>query len=408
MTTESTAEPKSSKRRRVLLTLALIVVCGAVVIGLRWYLHGRFHVETDDASVAGDVIVVTPQVSGTVAKILVEDTVAVKAGDVLVELDPTDARLASERAEADLLRTVRDVRSLYSQTETLAADAASAKADLAVAQVDRDRAMADLARRRAVGVDGGVMGEELAHAEEGKTGADARLLAAQRRAEAAQKRLAAQAANTDGIDPQHHPHILAAEATLRQALINEGRTQVRAPVDGQVARRSVTAGEFVATGTPLMSIVPLASVWVDANFKEAQLQNVRVGQAVELMADIYGPSTVFHGHVVGLDAGSGSAFALLPAQNATGNWIKVVQRVPVRIELDPKEVAEHPLRVGLSMTADVDTSSSGAAVATARPVPAMPGYDQVAAAADARIAQLVAEAFAIGHHAAPVHKGHAR
>jgi len=392
MNTPSNTEAKSSTRRRLLSILALLVLTVLGLLGLRWTLHGRFHVETDDASVAGDIVAVTPQVAGTVSKILVEDTLVVHAGDPLVILDATDLKLARERAEAELLRTLREVRALYAQTDSMVADAASARADLSVAEIDRDRAIADLSRRRQAGVDGGVMGEELAHAEEARNSAEARVVAAARRSDAAGQRLKAQAANTAGVDVVHHPRVLAAAAALRQAIINEGRATVRAPIDGQIARRAVTSGAFVGVGAPLMSIVPLTQVWVEADFKEAQLTDVRIGQPVELHSDLYGTSVVFHGRVAGLDAGTGSAFALLPAQNATGNWIKVVQRVPVRIALDPKEVAEHLLRVGLSMTADIDLHPlDAAAVPASAPVAASAGYERLDAEADERVAALLAQ-----------------
>ncbi len=403
MNSETTDQPKSSFRRRALSILGLVVLVIVGTIVARWFLHGRFHVETDDATVAGDIVSVTPQVSGTVAKILVEDTMAVTAGDPLVQFDVTDMRINRERAEAEFVRTVREVRSLYAQTASLAADAASARADLDVAHIDQEHARADLSRRQAASTDGGVMGEELAHAEEASKATAARALAAARRAESANQRYIAQAAMTNGVDASHHPRVLTAASVLRQGIINEGRATIRAPIDGQVARRAVTVGSYVAPGTPIMAIVPLSAVWVDANFKEAQLRNVRVGQPVELTADLYGSAVKYRGRVAGLDAGTGSAFALLPAQNATGNWIKVVQRVPVRVDLDAKELAEHPLRVGLSMVADVETHPSDAKGTVTAPATASSGYEGLEAEADARIAALLHEVMSGDSHVTKRH-----
>jgi membrane fusion protein (multidrug efflux system) len=405
MTLELPEQPKNTGRRRALGVLAFVVITALLVVVGRWFVHGRHHVTTDDASVAGDIVLVTPQVPGTVARIAVEDTMAVKAGDVLVELDATDLKMNRERAEATLLSTVREVRAQYAQTQSAAADAASAQAELSLAQIESDQAIADLKRRQAAAADGGVMGEELAHAEASHRSAEARVVAASRRADAAQARARAQSAITVGVDVLHHPRIVAAASALRTALINESRAQIRAPIDGQVARRAVTTGALVSPGTPILSIVPLHSVWVDANFKEAQLTDVRVGQAVEMTSDLYGTAVKFHGRVAGLDAGTGSAFSLLPAQNATGNWIKVVQRVPVRVDLDPKELAEHPLRVGLSMAADIDTQDTATAAPVVTPTAAAAGYAAAEAAADAAVAALLSSALADAREPTPRH-GH--
>jgi membrane fusion protein (multidrug efflux system) len=395
MNIDSSDTPKSNARRRALSILLIALLSVIVILLARWVLHGRFHVITDDASVSGDIVLVTPQVSGTVARIRVEDTMLVKAGDVLVELNETDLRMTRERAEAEFLRTIREVQAMYAQTQSLSAEYASAQADLSVVEIDRDHAAADLKRRQAASADGGIMGEELAHAEEAQRSADARLIAATRHAESVRQRSAAQEALTAGVNLARHPRMVAAASALRTAIINESRAKIRAPIDGQIARRAVTTGALAAAGTTIMSIVPLHAVWVNANFKEAQLTNVRVGQPVEMVSDLYGSSVKFHGRISGLDAGTGSAFALLPAQNATGNWIKVVQRVPVRVELDPHEVAEHPLRVGLSMNADIDTSAQKSAQATmpAAPSPAAAGYENSEIEADAIVATMLRQAF---------------
>ncbi|MBS0394226.1 MAG: HlyD family efflux transporter periplasmic adaptor subunit [Proteobacteria bacterium] len=385
----------SATRRRLLLAVALVVGVAATAIGLYQLLVGRYHVDTDDATVAGDIVNVTPQVAGMVSRIRVEDTQAVKAGDVLIELDATDQRVARARAEAELARAVRDVEALYETTDALAAQAAANHAQAAAAEAERARAASDLERRRAIAAEGGVSQEELLHATEQLRAADAQLAAARGLALAADRQLAANRAQTSGTTLATHPRVLAAAAAVREAVIAEGRTRILAPVDGQVAKRAVSLGTLVTPGTPLLSIVPLGRVWVDANFKEAQLADVRSGQSATLSADLYGRRVEYHGRVVGLAAGTGSAFALLPAQNATGNWIKVVQRVPVRVELDPAEVAGHPLRVGLSMTVDVDTRGGRdgrpLAAIVAPAVGATGVYEDLERLAETRIAQIIGE-----------------
>jgi len=327
-------------------------VGGAVgVIGLSYGLYWaqvlRFHQSTDDAYVGGNVVQITPQISGTVVGIGADDTQFVKAGQALVRLDQADAKVALDEAEAQLARTVRDVRNLYATTAQLEAAVQVHATELAAAQ-------SDLARRRALGASGAVSGEELQHAADAVRAAQASLLAAQ-------QQLAANRARTDGTTLEQHPQVRDAAAAVRSAYLTLARTELPAPVAGFVARRNVQLGERVSPGTALMSVVPLDQVWVDANFKEPQLQKMRVGQPVTLTADLYGSRVVFHGSVAGFGAGTGAAFSLLPAQNATGNWIKIVQRVPVRVALDPREVAVHPLQIGLSMKADVDVSKESGA-----------------------------------------------
>jgi membrane fusion protein, multidrug efflux system len=396
MTNESpvdTSKP-AAQRRKLLLGVAAVVGVAGLSLGLYQLFVGRFHVNTDDAEVAGDVVAVTPQVTGMVSRILVEDTQTVKAGQVLIELDATDQRVARARAEAELARTVRDVEALYATTGALAAQAQANHAQAAAAEADRSRAASDLERRRAIAAEGGVSQEEVLHATDQLRSADAQLAAARRLAQAADRQLAANQAQTNGTTVTNHPRVLAAGATVREAIVAEGRTQILAPVDGQVAKRAVSLGTLVVPGTPLLAIVPLRRVWVDANFKEAQLKNVHGGQPVTLRADLYGGAVTYHGHVVGLSAGTGSAFALLPAQNATGNWIKVVQRVPVRIELDAGDLGAHPLRVGLSMTADIDThvATGEAALASVElPVAGMTNvYEGLEQRATLRIMEIIA------------------
>jgi membrane fusion protein, multidrug efflux system len=312
----------------------------ALVYGAYWAQVLRYRQSTDDAYVGGNVVQITPQISGTVVAIGADDTQFVKAGQTLVRLDQADARVALDQAEAQLARTVRDVRNLFSTTSELEAAAQMRRTELAAAQ-------SDLARRQRLGTTGAISGEELQHASDAVKTAQSALLAAE-------QQLAANRARVDGTTLKDHPQVRDAAAAVRNAYLTLARTELPAPVAGFVARRNVQLGERVGPGAPLMSVVPLDQVWVDANFKEPQLARMRVGQPVTLTADLYGSHVVYHGRVVGFGAGTGAAFSLLPAQNATGNWIKIVQRVPVRIALDPREITAHPLQIGLSMKAEVD------------------------------------------------------
>ncbi len=346
MTTETTQTTKTSaplsRRWRILIPLIGGVALLAVGYSLYWAQVLRFHQGTDDAYVGGNVVQITPQISGTVIGIGADDTQFVKAGQPLVRLDPADAQVALDQAEAQLARTVRDVRNLFATTAQL--DAA-----VQLRQSDLDAAQKDLVRRQQLGSTGAISGEELQHARDAVKGAQASLLAAQ-------QQLAATRARVDNTTLEDHPQVRDAAAAVRNAYLQLSRTELPAPVSGFVARRNVQLGQRVGPGAALMAVVPLDQVWVDANFKEPQLARMRVGQPVKLTADLYGTKIVYHGTVAGFGAGTGSAFSLLPAQNATGNWIKIVQRVPVRIALDSREVAAHPLQIGLSMKADVDVS----------------------------------------------------
>ncbi len=344
-----------------LLALGTLVILGAIGWGTHWLLVGRDFESTDDAYVSADIVQITSQVPGTVTAVYVDDTQGVKRGELLASLDPADAQIALNSAEAGLARAVRSVRGLFAQRDALRAQIAQRAADL-------QRAQSDLARRQGLLADGAVSGEELAHARDAVSVAQAAL-------DAAREQLNATEAQISGTTIETHPQVLAAEAAVRDAALALRRTQLRAPVDGVIAKRSVQVGQRIAPGSPLMVVVPLRDVWVDANFKEVQLRSMRVGQPVELHADLYGGAVTFRGRLAGLAAGSGSAFALLPAQNASGNWIKIVQRVPVRIALDPRELQAHPLRVGLSMNARVDVrDTSGALVSdqvSTTPLPAL-------------------------------------
>jgi membrane fusion protein (multidrug efflux system) len=324
-----------------MMTLIVIVILLAgLAYGLYYFLVARFVEGTDDAYVNGNVVQITPQVTGTVIAVNADDTQTVKIGDPVVVLDPADARVALQQAEANLAQVVRQVRGLF-------ADDNQYMAQVAVRRSDLSRAEDDLRRRMQVAQTGAVSQEEISHARDAVRSAQAAL-------DAAQQQLASNQALTANTTIASHPNVMAAAAKVRDAYLNHARNTLPAPVTGYVAKRSVQVGQRVAPGTPLMAIVPLNAVWVDANFKEVQLKHMRIGQPVKLTADVYGSSVEYHGKVVGFSAGTGSAFSLLPAQNATGNWIKVVQRLPVRIELDPHELEQHPLRIGLSMQADVD------------------------------------------------------
>jgi membrane fusion protein (multidrug efflux system) len=304
---------------------------------------------TEDAYVDGNVVQLTPQVSGSVTQIGADNTDYVRAGQVLVQLNEVDAQLALARAEAQLSRAVRQVRVQFANASQFRANAALRAADL-------ERAEADLARRRGLSESGAISGEDIHHAEDAVRTARAAL-------SVAQQQQASAGALVDQTSIGGHPDVQAAISQLREAYIASVRTTLRAPVSGLVTKRNVQLGQRVNAGAALMSIVPPEQMWVNANFKESQLGDIRIGQKVTLSADVYGKTVQYAGRVVGQDAGTGSAFALLPAQNATGNWIKVVQRVPIRIALDPKALAQHPLKVGLSMHVVVDTADRSGAVA---------------------------------------------
>jgi membrane fusion protein (multidrug efflux system) len=344
------------RRKKALLILAATVaVVGLVWGGYEWLVASHYE-STDNAYVQGNVIQITPQVGGTVMSIHAEDTDFVKAGQPLVKLDPADARVALEQAEAALGQTVRQVRTLYANNGSLAAQVALREADVNKARAELARATDDYNRRTALVGNGAVSREELNHAQAQVNAARSTVAAAEAAVAGARQQLASNQAMTSGTDVEQHPQVRAAAAKVREAWLALQRAVLVAPVDGYVAKRSVQLGQRVAAGTPLMAIVPLNEVWVDANFKEVQLRQIRIGQPVTLTADLYGKRVEYRGTVAGLGVGTGAAFSLLPAQNATGNWIKVVQRVPVRVQLDAKQLGEHPLRVGLSMEATVDVS----------------------------------------------------
>jgi membrane fusion protein (multidrug efflux system) len=364
----------SSKRRRQLTLLAGAVAIGVVGYGAWWLAFDSHFVETDDAYVGAETAQVTALSPGPVAKIFVVETQAVKAGDPLVVIDDADARIAVAQAEAALGQAERKVKGYFASDTALAgqfearqADVSRADAQITAARSDVERARVDLSRRQALVGEGAVSGDELTTAQNRLQNANAALNVAQAgRAQALASRDAAigtREVNTvliSGVSVTENPEVKAAQARLDAARLTLARTVVRAPTDGIVARKSVQVGQQVAMGTPMMSVVPTTQAYVDANFKEVQLDKVVPGQPVILTSDLYGGGVKFHGKVRGLAGGTGSAFSLIPAQNASGNWIKVVQRVPVRIILDPADLAKHPLRVGLSMKAKIDVAQGGA------------------------------------------------
>ncbi|WEF30282.1 efflux RND transporter periplasmic adaptor subunit [Klebsiella aerogenes] len=334
------AEKRPSKRTRnfAILLLILILAAGGC---LAWYLlYARYYESTDDAYVNGNQVTLTPQITGTVTQVTVDEGDFVEKGQPLVLLDPSDTAIALQQAEASLASTVRQVRGLYSTADNYRAQVAAKKVALQTAK-------SDYARREKIVSSGAIAVEDLAHYRDAVTSAQSDLLAAE-------QALKTNQAMVDDTVVENHPEVKTAVATLRQRYLDNSRSTIVAPVSGYVAKRAVQLGMRVTSGTTLLSIVPLNEVWVDANFKESQMQDMRLGQKVTLNADLYGDDVKYQGTITSLGIGTGSAFSLLPAQNASGNWIKIVQRLPVRITLDPHDMQKHPLRIGLSMNARVD------------------------------------------------------
>jgi membrane fusion protein (multidrug efflux system) len=381
-TTQDT--PKSNgKRRRLMIGFTIILLLALIGYGIWWAIYARHYENTDDAYVAGNVVQVTPQVGGTVVAIHADDTELVQAGKAVVELDRSDAKVALDQAEAQLAQTVREVRTLYVNNGTLNANVSARISDVA-------RARADFARRQELAGTGAVSKEEIEHARTALKTAESAL-------QATREQLASNRVLTDRTSVAQHPNVQRAAAQVQAAYLAYARAVLPAPITGYVAKRSVQVGQRVAAGMPLLSIVPLNSLWVDANFKEVQVAEMRIGQPVTLHSDLYGPDIVFHGKVAGLSAGTGAAFALLPTQNASGNWIKIVQRIPVRITLDPKELDAHPLRVGLSMQVKVDIANAqGTSLTATAPARTTPAYktdvfDTAGKEANALIAHIIAD-----------------
>ncbi|WP_257757766.1 HlyD family efflux transporter periplasmic adaptor subunit [Burkholderia glumae] len=362
------AEPALPDRRRRYFRWFFIALALAALAGGYWWIASRGTETTDDAYVTGDVVQVSPQVAGTVDAIMVQNAEWVRAGDPLFRIDPTDARLALDDAVAQLAR--------------------ASAAQILLRKAELSKASDDLQRRLGLAQDGGVSREDLRHARDAMDSASAALDAQQAAYDASRARI-------DGTSIDSNPLVRAAAARVRSAALALRRTEIRAPLAGLVTRRAVQVGQHVAPGTPAMALVPLEHVWVEANFKESQLRGMHAGQAVTLRSDLYGASVVFHGRIEGVEAGTGSAFASVPAQNATGNWIKVVQRVPVRIALDPGELRAHPLRIGLSMNASVALGDGAPGTASAsmqttsaaarRPVDATSIFDDDASSGDALV-----------------------
>jgi membrane fusion protein, multidrug efflux system len=343
--------PPTNKRRRVLILIAVIFIALGALWAAYWVLVLSKREETDDAYVNGNKVVISAQVSGTVIAVFADDTQLVKAGQVLVRLDPTDAETSLNRAASALGQSVRQVRVEKTSAEQYDSIIETRKFEL-------QRAEADLAKREPLLADHAIAPEEVRHARESVELARAAVKQAMLQA-------AALHALIDGTDVQNNPTVLQSKAAFRDAWIAAQRNAVIAPVTGYVAERSVQLGQHIQAGQALMTVIPLNSLWVDANFKEVQLRHLRIGQPTQVRSDLYGGSYIFHGHVTGMSAGTGAAFALLPAQNASGNWIKVVQRVPVRIDIDDADLVKSPLRVGLSATVTVDTSSRSGPVLAA-------------------------------------------
>ena len=393
--THSPSLPDSTSRRRgALLWLTSLIAVVALACALYWVLVLRDQESTDNAYVQAPVVQVTAQVDGTVLAVLADDTDRVRAGQALVRLDASDASLALARAQAQLAQTVREVRTLYANNGALDAAVHLRQAEVARALSDLARAGDDVQRRLPLVASGAIGGEEMKHAESAQASAGSALAGAQSALAAAREQAASNRALTEGVSAARHPSVERAAAGVREAYLALQRAEVPAPVAGQVARRTVQAGQRIARGTPLMSVIPLEQGWVDANFKESQLRRMRVGQPVRLSSDLYGHQVEYRGRVAGLGAGTGAAFALLPAQNATGNWVKVVQRIAVRIELEPAQLAEHPLRVGLSMEAVVDVSQTGGAPLLGGAAPRVSSHTEVFEARDQEAQKRVDEIIA--------------
>jgi membrane fusion protein (multidrug efflux system) len=379
-TPNEVAQPKKKSRSFMLRILGVLIIIGAIAFGVWYFLVSRWYEHTDDAYVNGNVVQITPQITGTVVSIGADDGDLVKQGDVLVTLDKADADVALENAAANLANTVRKVRGLYSTVS-------GAQADVAVRQVALQKAKADYDRRVTLTSSGAISAEELSHARDALTAAESSLTTAQ-------QQLQTNKVLVDDTIVSSHPDVKAAAAQYRAAYLTEVRTTMVAPVTGYVAKRTVQVGQRVQPGAPLMAVVPLHEVWIDANFKETQLTHMRIGQPVEVTTDVYGHAVKYNGKVLELGVGTGGAFALLPAQNATGNWIKIVQRIPVRVVFtDPKQLDQHPLRIGMSLNTTVDMhDESGPTLAQKAPTqPAFSTdvFQQQLANADDHVAQII-------------------
>ncbi|MBV4494874.1 HlyD family efflux transporter periplasmic adaptor subunit [Pseudomonas sp. SWRI12] len=375
--TQDSGNPR--KRKVMLLALTLIVILAGLGVWGWHELYGRWSESTDDAYVNGNVVEITPQVTGTVVSIGADDGDLVREGQVLVQFDPNDAEVGLQSAQANLARTVRQVRGLYSNVDGMRAQVNAQEAEV-------QKAQENYSRRKNLAAGGAISQEELSHARDDLTSAQNALANAR-------QQLKTTSALVDDTVVSSHPDVQAAAAQLRQAFLTNARSTLIAPVTGYVAKRTVQLGQRVQPGTALMAVIPLDQLWIDANFKETQLRDMRIGQPVDIETDLYGSDVKYSGTIDSLGAGTGSAFALLPAQNATGNWIKIVQRVPVRIHINAQELAKHPLRVGLSTQVSVNLhDQSGPVLAQQPPQKASfstQAYDRQLADADAMITRLI-------------------
>jgi membrane fusion protein (multidrug efflux system) len=379
-------EPKSGKRKFLLIGLAIVVVILALGIWAWYEIYGQWSEETDDAYVNGNVVEITPLVTGTVISIGADDGDLVHEGQVLLKFDPSDAEVSLQSAEANLGKVVRQVRGLYSNVDGM-------KAQLAAQRVAVQTAQDNYNRRRSLAAGGAISQEELSHARDSLTSAQSAL-------NNIQQQLSTSVALVDDTVVSSHPDVKAAAAQLRQAYLANARSTLVAPVTGYVAKRTVQLGQRIQPGTATMAVIPLDQLWIDANFKETQLGKMRIGQPVEISSDLYGSDVKYSGTIDSLGAGTGSAFALLPAQNATGNWIKIVQRVPVRVHINPEELAKYPLRIGLSTTVEVNLHDQSGPVLAQQPRKqaafSTQVYTEQLADADALIARLIHENSAPG------------
>jgi membrane fusion protein, multidrug efflux system len=363
-----TQNNKSKRKKALSIFFILIIIVGAC-IGAYWYLYASHYVSTDNAYSDVEIAQVTPSIGGTISEVLVSNTQVVKKGDILVKIDQTDTSLALEEAKANLNLAIRQVKGYMANNNGLNALIEARKADeirinakLSSAKADFKRATIDLKRREDLISSGAISADELTKAKNAYENAKASLDATNAEVEQAKANITSaigsrnqNASRIDDVSLENNPEVLLAQARLDKAMVDFNRTIIKAPISGIIAKRQVELGQRVQVGAPLLSIVPIHNMYVNANFKENQLKKVKVGQEAEVHADIYGDLVTFHGIVEGFSGGTGAAFSLIPAQNASGNWIKVVQRVPVRIKLEEKELEEHPLKVGLSMDVEINT-----------------------------------------------------
>lgn len=380
------AKKGNGKRKLMLFILLIVVLLAGAGVWAYHVLYGRFSESTDDAYVNGNVVEITPLVTGTVTSIGADDGDLVHAGQVLLQFDPADAKIALQNAQANLAKAVRSVRGLYSNVDGM-------KAQVNARRSDVQKAQDNFNRRRSLAAGGAISQEELSHARDDLTSAQSAL-------NNALQQLASTSALVDDTVISNHPDVQAAAAQLRNAYLSNARSTLIAPVTGYVAKRTVQLGQRIQPGTATMAVIPLDQLWIDANFKETQLRKMRIGQTVDIESDLYGSDVKYSGTVDSLGAGTGSAFALLPAQNATGNWIKIVQRVPVRIHINADQLRDHPLRIGLSTVVDVDLhDQSGPVLAQQPPQKASFStnvYDQQLGEADAMISRLIHDNSAAG------------